>query len=320
MDTGSNPQNTVIIEPYGKAAITAAAADILAGTCVAVPTETVYGLAADSINALGVAAIYAAKGRPDFNPLIVHVADVDMAHIYVQWNDVAGRLAAAFWPGPLTMVLPLAADSPIAPAVTAGLNTLAIRCPAHPAMQDLIRAVGRPLAAPSANLSGAISPTTAQHVADSLGGKIGRIIDGGACSVGLESTIVSVAADALIVLRPGSITADQISAAAGLSVQRATADAKVAAPGMLASHYAPKKPLQLDVETAAPDQFHIGFGAISGDYNLSPNADLAAAAAQLFAALHRADASAKARIACAPIPAEGIGLAIRDRLLRAAHQ
>jgi L-threonylcarbamoyladenylate synthase len=319
MDAGSNPQNMVLIEPYGKAAIADAAGDILAGKCVAVPTETVYGLAADSTHAAGVAAIYTAKGRPDFNPLIVHVTGVAMARALTHWSDTADQLAAAFWPGPLTMVLPLAPDTPIAPAVTAGLDTLAIRCPAHPAMQDLIRAVGRPLAAPSANRSGAISPTTAQHVADSLGGRIARIIDGGPCAVGLESTILQVTDEALTLLRPGSITAEQIGAATGLPVQHAAADREIAAPGMLASHYAPKKPLMLNVEIPAPEQFHIGFGAISGDINLSAEGDLAMAAAQLFAALHTADASGKPSIAVAPVPDTGIGLAIRDRLNRAAH-
>ncbi len=319
MDASSNPQNTVATQPYGKAGIEAAAAIILAGGCVAMPTETVYGLAADSTNPAGVAAIYAAKGRPDFNPLIVHVTAVAMAQTLVAWNAVADRLAAAFWPGPLTMVLPRLRDCRVTQAASAGLPTLALRCPAHPAMRDLIIATGKPLAAPSANRSGAISPTTAAHVAASLGGAIPLILDGGPCTAGIESTIVRVEAAVLTILRPGPVTAEMLASATSLPVQIAANSAEITAPGMLASHYAPDKALALNISVASPDHFHIGFGAIAGDMNLSASGDLAEAAAQLFAALHTADASDRTSIAIAPIPETGIGAAIVDRLRRAAH-
>jgi L-threonylcarbamoyladenylate synthase len=318
MDASSNPQKTTRIEPYGKAAIVDAAALILSDCAVGVPTETVYGLAADSTNAAGVAAIYAAKGRPDFNPLIVHVADVTMAQTLVEWDSMAEALADAFWPGPLTFVLPKHADCPVSAAVSAGLSTLAVRCPAHPAMHDLIAAVGRPLAAPSANRSGSISPTTAAHVAASLGGLIPMIIDGGPCEQGLESTIIRCSAEHIIILRPGFITSDMLAAASGLPVVFADSNAAISAPGMIASHYAPQKPVSLNVTMPDADHFHIGFGAHAGDINLSPSGDVAQAASQLFAALHRADASAKPRISVAPIDRADIGIALNDRLQRAA--
>jgi L-threonylcarbamoyladenylate synthase len=318
MDASSNPQKTTRIEPYGKAAIVDAAALILSDCAVGVPTETVYGLAADSTNAAGVAAIYAAKGRPDFNPLIVHVADVTMAQTLVEWDSMAEALADAFWPGPLTFVLPKHADCPVSAAVSAGLSTLAVRCPAHPAMHDLIAAVGRPLAAPSANRSGSISPTTAAHVAASLGGLIPMIIDGGPCEQGLESTIIRCSAEHIIILRPGFITPDMLAAASGLPVVFADSNSAISAPGMIASHYAPQKPVSLNVTMPDADHFHIGFGAHAGDINLSPSGDVAQAASQLFAALHRADASAKPRISVAPIDRADIGIALNDRLQRAA--
>lgn len=302
-------QNTRVV-PVGGEAIAEAARLILAGRPVAVPTETVYGLAADATDAEAVAAIYAAKGRPSFNPLIVHVADLDQAERYGVFTEAARALAAAFWPGALTLVVPLRADSGLATAVTAGLGTVALRCPAHPAMQALLAACGRPLAAPSANASGSVSPTRAGHVLASLGGRIPLVLDGGPTERGLESTIVAVEEGGVRLLRPGPVSVE----AAALS----PSSGRIEAPGQMRSHYAPAKPLRLDAVSAAPDEWLIGFGATAGDDNLSPSGDLAEAAARLFEALHRADGEARPRIAVASVPAEGIGVAINDRLRRAA--
>lgn len=308
METERPPFET-LVQPFGEAAIAAAAALIGKGQCVAVPTETVYGLAADATDGKAVAGIYAAKGRPSFNPLIVHVPDLAAAERIVEFNDAARSLAARYWPGPLTLVLPLRPDSGIASLVTAGLPTIALRVPAHPAMQALLAASGRPLAAPSANASGSISPTSAAHVLKSLGGRIPLIIDAGPTSVGLESTIVAVAANGTLrLLRPGPVDL-------GLALAKPGA---IEASGQLASHYAPAKPLRLNATRAEPDEWLIGFGAVRGDDTLSASGDLAEAAATLFSALHEADASDRPRIAVAPIPETGLGVAINDRLKRAA--
>lgn len=302
----------------GAAGMARAAQVLRAGGLVAVPTETVYGLAARADRAEAVAAIYRAKGRPDFNPLIVHVPDLAGAGRLALFDDRARALAAAFWPGALTMVLPRRADAPLAPAVTAGLDTVALRCPAHPAMRALLEQTGLPLAAPSANRSGGVSPTTAAHVAASLGENVGLVLDGGACAAGIESTIVALRGDGTWqVLRPGPITQAQISAVLGTEPAAVTSH-RVEAPGQLASHYAPGKPVRLGAGTARDDEFHIGFGLVAGDLNLSLSGDLAEAAAQLYAALHAAAASDRPRIAVAPIPETGIGAAIADRLRRAA--
>jgi L-threonylcarbamoyladenylate synthase len=303
--------------PFDSDAIAAAARLIAAGAPVAVPTETVYGLAADATDGAAVAAIYAAKGRPAFNPLIVHVPGLADAAALAIVSPAADRLAAAFWPGPLTMVLPLRADSAVASLVTAGLATVALRVPAHPAMRALLAATGRPLAAPSANASGTISPTRADHVLRSLAGRIPLVIDGGATQVGLESTIVAVERDRLRLLRPGPITADALEDAAGLPVARAE-DGVIEAPGQLTQHYAPSKPVRLAALEAQSGEWLIGFGAVAGDASLSPEGDLAEAAARLFDLLHAADAAPAARIAVAPIPDQGLGIAINDRLRRAA--
>ncbi len=308
METERLPFET-LVQPFGAEAIVAAAALIANGQCVAVPTETVYGLAADATDGKAVARIYAAKGRPSFNPLIVHVPDLAAAERIALFDDAARGLAARYWPGPLTLVLPLRSDSGIASLVTAGLPTIALRVPAHPAMQALLAACAKPLAAPSANASGSISPTSAAHVLKSLGGRIPLIIDAGPTSVGLESTIVAVAADgALRLLRPGPVDL-------GLSLAK---PGTIEAPGQLASHYAPAKPLRLNATSAEPDEWLIGFGAVRGDDNLSASGDLAKAAARLFGALHEADASSMPRLAIAPIPETGLGVAINDRLKRAA--
>ncbi len=295
-----------------------AAADVLcAGGIVAVPTETVYGLAADASNADAAAAIYRTKGRPDFNPLIVHVVDIAAAKALATFDTRAEMLAAAFWPGPLTMVLPLRAGANIAAAVTAGLSTIALRCPAHEVMQNLLQISGLNLAAPSANRSGGISPTRAAHVASSLRQNAPMILDGGPCDAGLESTIVALRSNGWQILREGPVTCAALQAVLR-SDPIATADKKIEAPGQLASHYAPSKPLRLNVSNSSDEEYLIGFGPITGDYNLSARSDLAQAAANLFDALHRADASDASAIAVAPIPTDGIGAAIDDRLNRAA--
>jgi L-threonylcarbamoyladenylate synthase len=296
--------------PFSDESVDEAARLILAGEPVAMPTETVYGLAADATNAEAVARIYAAKGRPSFNPLIVHVPDLDAAEELAEMPSQARALAERYWPGPLTLVLPRRAEAPIASIVTAGLPTVAIRVPRHPAMQALLRASGRPLAAPSANASGSISPTRAEHVAKSLGGRIPLILDAGPTSVGLESTIVAVDGEKLRLLRPGPIDLQLPIDTSG----------KVQAPGMLARHYAPAKPLRLDATEATPGEYLIGFGPGAGDASLSPSGNLIEAAARLFDLLHEADASNATAIAVAPIPAEGLGLAIHDRLRRAAQR
>jgi len=304
--------------PYDAAAIARAAALVTRGLPVAVPTETVYGLAADATSGEAVARIYAAKGRPAFNPLIVHVADAGAAAGIALLDAVARRLADAFWPGPLTLVLPLAEGSPVAPLVTAGLETVALRVPAHRAMRDLLAACGRPLAAPSANASGAISPTRAEHVVASLGGRIPLVIDAGPTAMGLESTIVAVGQDALRLLRPGPVTREMLAGASGLPVREGVSGGKIEAPGQLASHYAPGRPLRLNATAARAGEWLIGFGPVAGDATLSPSGDLIEAAARLFAALHEADASGAEAIAVAPVPDDGIGAAINDRLRRAA--
>lgn len=307
-----------LIAEANAAGIARAATLLRDGGLVAVPTETVYGLAARADSDAAVAAIYRAKGRPDFNPLIVHVADLSAAGDIAVLDEAARRLAAAFWPGPLTLVLPKRDDAILASAVTAGLPTVALRCPAHPVIRALLAEAGLPLAAPSANRSGAVSPTTAAHVAISLGSKVDLILDGGACAAGVESTIAALRdGGRWQVLRPGPITEAQIAAVIGMAADVTTAEG-IEAPGQLASHYAPGKPVRLEAATAAADEFHIGFGAVAGRFNLSPAGDLAEAAARLYAALHLAAADDMPRIAVAPIPAEGIGVAINDRLLRAA--
>ncbi len=319
MASGSNPPFSTPILPYGSEAVAEAARLILAGEPVAVPTETVYGLAADSTNAEAVARIYEAKGRPSFNPLIVHVASRAMAQSLAQFDQLAQTLADHFWPGPLTLVLPKRDDCPVASIATAGLSTIAIRMPAHPAMRDLIEATEKPLAAPSANASGRISPTTAAHVRASLDGLIPLILDAGPCAAGLESTIIAPGTDAIRLLRPGPVTGEMLEAASGVRVIADSSD-KITAPGQLASHYAPSKPVRLNVTERAEGAFLIGFGDVAGDFNLSAAGDLTEAAARLFDALHSADASGAAEIHVAPVRAIGLGIAINDRLNRAAVQ
>jgi L-threonylcarbamoyladenylate synthase len=304
--------------PFTPETIRHAAGLIAAGEPVAVPTETVYGLAADATRGEAVARIYAAKGRPSFNPLIVHILDLADAAAIAIVDPVVERLAAAFWPGPLTMVLPLRPGGPIASLVTAGLATVALRAPAHPVMRALLAESGRPLAAPSANASGTISPTRATHVLRSLDGRIPLVIDAGATTVGLESTIVAVEADRLRLLRPGPITPDELQEVAALPVISGGDGGGIEAPGQLTQHYAPSKPVRLEATGARPGEWLIGFGAVHGDASLSSSGDLGEAAARLFDLLHQADQEAAAAIAVAPIPSSGLGEAINDRLRRAA--
>ncbi len=296
-----------VMMPFDDEGIARAAALILDGQPVAVPTETVYGLAADATSADAVARIYAAKGRPSFNPLIVHVPDLAAAERLGQFDAEARGLAEAHWPGPLTIVVPAREDGGIAALVTAGLGTIALRIPAHPAMQALLAATGRPLAAPSANASGRISPTRADHVMASLSGRIALVIDGGPTARGIESTIVAATSGGLRLLRRGPVEIDAPLASGAIE-----------APGMMASHYAPSKPLRLSATDARRGEYLLGFGDVAGDANLSENGDLVEAAARLFDLLHQADASAKPSIAVAPIPSSGLGAAINDRLTRAA--
>jgi len=296
--------------PFSDDAITEAARLILAGEPVAVPTETVYGLAADATNAEAVARIYEAKGRPSFNPLIVHVSDFNEARKVADLGPLSTELAERHWPGPLTIVAPLKADSPIASLVTAGLPTIGVRVPGHRAIQALLQAVGHPLAAPSANASGSISPTRAEHVERSLGGRIPLILDDGACPRGIESTIVAETGGELRLLRRGPLDIEGAAFAA--------AGAKLESPGQMASHYAPSKPLRLNASQGKGGEYLIGFGPVPGDSTLSPSGDLVEAAARLFDRLYAADASSGKTIAVAPIPERGLGLAINDRLRRAA--
>ncbi|MBB2969992.1 L-threonylcarbamoyladenylate synthase [Mesorhizobium sp. RMAD-H1] len=304
----------------------ARAARILSeGGLVAIPTETVYGLAADATNGLGVAKIFEAKGRPRFNPLICHVSGVAMAERFVEIDPLSRRLIDAFWPGPLTLVLPLKQDAAIHPLVTAGLSTLAIRMP-RGAAGEIIAMLDRPLAAPSANTSGRISATSAEAVADDLGAKLDMILDAGPCPVGLESTIVKVEGDTISLLRPGGLAAEEIEALTGQKLHRLDQRAAIQAPGMLASHYAPRAAMRLDAREIAPGEALLAFGPTRAKdaehashlLNLSETGNLREAAVHLFDYMKRLDAAGAGVIAVEPIPHDGLGEAINDRLARAA--
>jgi L-threonylcarbamoyladenylate synthase len=318
------------ILPAGAAA-TAAASQVLAeGGLVAFPTETVYGLGADAANAAAIARLYQAKGRPAFNPLIAHVGDLDAARKIARFDAVALRLAETFWPGPLTLVLPKAQNCPVAELATAGLDTVAVRIPAHPVARDILRAFGRAVVAPSANLSGHVSPTTAAHVRGDLEGRIELIVDGGAVEVGVESTIVGCF-DGPMLLRPGGVPRAAIERVIGHALAKPPADAESEtgqplAPGMLASHYAPRARVRLHAEQVEFGEALLAFGPdkISGVdstvtvLNLSVSGDLDEAAANLFGHLRALDASGVGTIAVMPVPNEGLGEAVNDRLRRAA--
>jgi len=299
-----------------QAEVEAAASAIRGGGLVLMPTETVYGLAADAGNARAVAAVYEAKGRPSFNPLIAHVADLEMARRIARFDDRAEALARRFWPGPLTLVLPAGDTQAVCDLARAGLETVAVRAPAHPLAHALIEAVGGPVVAPSANRSGRPSPTTFADAVEETGAAAAAALDGGPCGIGLESTVVALL-DAPRLLRPGAVTRAEIEAVVG-PLAEAEADAK-RSPGRLARHYAPNAPVRLDARAPEPGEAWLSFGpGAPGPYNLSPAGDLREAAANLFAFLRAADRTGPAGIAVAPIPHEGLGEAINDRLKRAA--
>ena len=300
-----------------------AAAALAGGELVAFPTETVYGLGADATSDDAVARIFAAKGRPQINPLIIHVPDVAAARRHGLFNEDAECLAAALWPGPLTLVLPKTAECPVSLLATAGLDSIGIRVPVHPRAGALLRAFGRPVAAPSANISGRLSPTRAEHVAEQLSGAVAEIIDEGATEVGLESTIVSCLTDPPSLLRPGGLSRHAIERVLGKPLQEGVDDqGRPLSPGQLHHHYAPSAKVRLNAETAEPGEALLAFGSNVPPHegptmNLSPAGDLTEAAANLFGFLHELD-SVSARIAVMPVPAEGLGEAINDRLLKAA--
>lgn len=296
-----------------------AAKALLAGELVAFPTETVYGLGADATNDTAVARVYAAKGRPAFNPLIVHVADAEAALKLGAFPEAARRLAAALWPGPFSIVVPRAKDCPVSLLASSGLDSIALRVPNHAMALELLKAVGRPVVAPSANPSGKVSPTSAAHVRRHLGNKVAMILDGGRCKVGVESTVVSFLADGPKLLRPGGIARAEIEKICNLPLTVESHAARPHAPGQLASHYAPSAELRLNAEKPREGEVYLGFGLHAhGPYSLSPSGDLVEAAANLFRLLHDIDATGVRRIAVAPIPHQGLGEAINDRLSRAA--
>ena len=307
------------------AGLAAAVAALRAGALVGLPTETVYGLAADAGNGKAVAGIFAAKGRPRFNPLIVHVGSLADAERIAAFSSKARRLAEAFWPGPLTLVLPRRGEAAIADLVSAGLDTIAVRVPAHPVARDALAAFGGPIAAPSANRSGHVSPTTAAHVAADLGHEVACILDAGPTEIGVESTVVGLSGGEAVLLRPGAVTRPDIERVVGAGLGSVTDPTKVTAPGMLASHYAPKAALRLDATDVRDGEALLAFGPslpAGADrakviQNLSKSSDLIEAAANLFAALRDLDSRSSA-IAVMPIPEEGLGEAINDRLRRAA--
>jgi L-threonylcarbamoyladenylate synthase len=318
--------------PPSDANIARAAELLRAGGLVAFPTETVYGLGADATDDRAVASIFEAKGRPRFNPLIVHVPDMSAAEAVVRFDERAERLAENLWPGALTLVLPRRPDSPLSLLVSAGLESVAVRMPNHPVARSLLKAAGRPIAAPSANRSGAVSPTTPLHVAESLGNRVGLILASGRCPIGLESTVLDLTGADPILLRPGGVTREELEALLGTAVlvpadQLPGANPEslgLKSPGQLASHYAPGCPVRLHAHDAAPDEALLAFGPdtfIRGGVtrlNLSPQGDLFEAAANLFAMLRALDRPEHAAIAVMPIPEQGLGAAINDRLRRAA--
>jgi L-threonylcarbamoyladenylate synthase len=307
-----------LVRPASAAAIADAAALIAGGQLVAFPTETVYGLGADAGSEAAVARIFAAKNRPRFNPLIVHVANAGAAARLAHLDDRAEALARRFWPGPLTLVLRRRDDAPLAQLVSAGLATVAVRVPAHPLALELIRAAGRPIAAPSANPSGFVSSTRAEHVAADLGGRVAMILDGGPCRIGLESTVVDLSESTPLLLRPGGLAGETIERVIGpLGVP---SSGLPRAPGMLARHYAPARPVRLNAVTAEPGEVLLGFADAAADpaLNLSERGDLEEAAANLFRMLRALDHQGVSAIAVAPIPEIGLGRAINDRLRRAA--
>lgn len=314
---GMSSKNATEVLSPDLAGIARAAEILESGGLVAVPTETVYGLAARADSPEAVARIYARKGRPDFNPLIVHVRDLDQAETLAHFGSRARELVERFWPGPLTLVLPLRPGAPVTGAVTAGLETIGLRQPAHKVMQALLEKTGFPLAAPSANRSEEVSPTQAAHVAASFGDASPPVLDGGPCQKGLESTIVALREGGTwSLLRPGPVTRETLERILG--PESPVEDDRIEAPGQMSRHYSPGKPLRLNAEQAEPDEFLIGLGEVAGDCTLSAEGDLNEAAARLYDCLHKAAASDKPRIAVVGIPDDAVGQAINDRLRRAA--
>ena len=311
------------IVPASEAAITDAARRLRDGGLVAFPTETVYGLGGDATNDSAVASIFAAKGRPRFNPLIVHLPDLAEAEAIAVFDERARKAARRFWPGPLTLVLRRREDSGVSLLASAGLDTLAIRVPAHPVAQALLRQAGRPLAAPSANRSGRVSPTEAAHVASELDDQVALILDGGRCGVGVESTVLDLSGETPALLRPGGVTIEALTEALGSIGTTMNSPDAPRSPGQLASHYAPLLPLRMNAAEARPGEALLAFGpepppGFAAALNLSPRGDLAEAAANLFAMLRRLDRPQFSGIAVMPIPERGLGRAINDRLRRAA--
>lgn len=303
--------------------ISYAASVIKSGGLVAFPTETVYGLGADVYNAKAVASIFAAKGRPAFNPLISHIAEKDFLKEYASVDSRVLALAEKFWPGPLTFVLKRIDENPALDLACAGLKTVTVRMPDHPTALSLIKKSGVPIVAPSANRSQTVSPTTAQHVADSLGDKVDVILDGGPCRVGVESTIIDVTGQNVVLLRAGGIALEDLESFLGEKVLISHGNPDLpSSPGQLLKHYAPSHDFRINAITREPDEFFIGFGKVADcDLNLSPRADLCEAAANLFAYMRLADSQNKyAKIAMSPIPESGLGLAINDRIRRAAYK
>ncbi|MEX2450811.1 MAG: L-threonylcarbamoyladenylate synthase [Rhodospirillales bacterium] len=317
------PETTCIVLKNDTDGIATAARSIRAGRLVAFPTETVYGLGADATNDHAVAAIFAAKGRPHFNPLIVHFADADEIAHDVIVDDRAEALAATFWPGPLTLILPRRRESRISLLAGAGLDTLAVRVPAHETALAVIRAAACPIAAPSANRSGHVSPTRARHVLDDLGHRIAAVIDGGDCAVGIESTVLDLSTPTPAVLRPGKISTERIETVIGTVHVAAPSSLEAPkSPGRLERHYAPERPLRMNADRARPGEALLGFGpdTAGAALNLSPTGDLTEAAANLFAMIRALDTPENQGIAVMPIPEAGLGRAINDRLRRASHR
>lgn len=292
--------------------------EIHIGKCIGLPTETVYGLAADAFNGQAVARIFEMKGRPKFNPLIIHMVDLETSQTYGDFDEISLKLGEAFWPGPLTMVVPRKENTSLHPLAFAGLDTIAIRCPSGPA-QEIIGYCGRPLAAPSANKSGKISPTNANYVADQFSDTDLMIIDNGPCQVGLESTILKVEGENIIILRPGFVTVEMIEETTGIKAEFSTSN-KIEAPGMMKSHYAPNANVQLNCETCDEGAALLAFGDRQADtvFNLSKSGDLREAAANLYLGLKKLDETGVKKICVSPIPNEGLGIAINDRLQRAS--
>ncbi len=310
------------VEKVTPQSIASAAKLLNEGRLVAFPTETVYGLGADAANDLAVASIFETKGRPQFNPLIAHIADISWVERFAVMSPAAKKLAEKFWPGPLTMVMKKTPDSPISHLVSAGLDTVGVRFPVHPDARKMLAAFGRPVAAPSANISGTVSPTTAEHVAQGLGDKIPLILDGGACAVGVESTILDVSGDDTpALLRAGGVGVEEIESVIGKPLRRPESDPKAPrSPGQLLSHYAPRLPVRLNADKPEEGEAFLAFGpAENATLNLSPTGDVKEAAAHLFAYMRRLDDPKYTGIAVMPVPTYGLGLAINDRLKRAAY-